>query len=150
MSEATRQAGVETVTGAEMVTGAGLMDGAEMVTGAGLMDGAEMVTGTGLRTATESALAELWRDLLERREFTAEDDFFQAGGTSLAAIKFLQRVEKRFGAEVLSPDALYEDARLGSLAKTIDESQAMTTGESLTKRSDELRVNAADESVGSR
>ncbi|MDH6439262.1 hypothetical protein M2158_007803 [Streptomyces sp. SAI-144] len=71
-------------------------------------------------TPTESALAEMWRDLLARPDVRSTDDFFEAGGTSLTAIKLLQRVEKRFGPDVLSPDTLYEDPRLGSLARAID------------------------------
>jgi hypothetical protein len=71
-------------------------------------------------TPTESALAEMWRDLLGRPDIRSGDDFFAGGGTSLTAIKLLQRVEKRFGPDVLSPDTLYEDARLGSIATVID------------------------------
>lgn len=72
-------------------------------------------------TATESTLAEMWRDLLGRDKAEPSDNFFDAGGTSLTAIKFLQRVEKQFGPDVLSPDTLYGDPRLGSVAKAIDE-----------------------------
>jgi hypothetical protein len=71
-------------------------------------------------TVTESVLAKMWADLLERRDIRAGDDFFTAGGTSLTAIKLLQRVEKRFGPDVISPDTLYADARLSSLATAID------------------------------
>ncbi len=72
-------------------------------------------------TATEAALAEMWRDLLGLSELDTRDDFFKVGGTSLTAIKLLQRVEKKFGPETLSPDTLYGDPRLSSVAKAIDE-----------------------------
>ncbi|MEU2834243.1 phosphopantetheine-binding protein [Streptomyces lavendulae] len=72
-------------------------------------------------TPTEAVLAEMWRDLLDRPDIGGEDDFFQSGGTSLTAIRLLQRVEKRFGTDVLSPDTVYADARLRSLARAIDE-----------------------------
>lgn len=79
----------------------------------------------GSLTATESTLAEMWRDLLGRdKAAEPSDNFFDAGGTSLTAIKFLQRVEKEFGPDVLSPDTLYGDPRLGSVAKAIDEAVA--------------------------
>jgi len=71
-------------------------------------------------TATESTLAEMWRDLLGR-EAQPNDSFFDLGGTSLTAIKLLQRVEKQFGADVLSPDTLYGDPKLRSVASAIDE-----------------------------
>jgi hypothetical protein len=75
-------------------------------------------------TATEAALAEMWRDLLGLSQIGPGDNFFKIGGTSLIAIKLLQRVEKKFGPDALSPDTLYDDPRLASVAKAIDE----TTG----------------------
>ncbi|HKS47442.1 MAG TPA: phosphopantetheine-binding protein [Amycolatopsis sp.] len=71
-------------------------------------------------TSTASVLAEIWRDLLGVSEVGMSDDFFKAGGTSLTAIKLLQRVEKTFGPDALSPDTLYDDPRLGSVAAAID------------------------------
>lgn len=78
---------------------------------------------TGL-TGTEEAVAEIWRGLFGISELIADDDFFALGGNSLTAIRFLSRVEERFAADVLLPETLYEDARLGSLAKAIDEAMA--------------------------
>jgi acyl carrier protein len=75
-------------------------------------------------TATEEALAEIWRGLFGIPEVGADDDFFELGGNSLSAIKLLARTEERFGAEVLEPETLYQDARLGSLARAIDEALA--------------------------
>ncbi|MFF0226390.1 phosphopantetheine-binding protein [Streptomyces sp. NPDC004629] len=72
-------------------------------------------------TPTESTLAQMWRDLLDRPDVGTQDDFFEAGGTSLTAIKFLQRVEKAFGPDVLTPDQVYEHPQLHSLARAIDE-----------------------------
>jgi Phosphopantetheine attachment site len=72
-------------------------------------------------TDTEAALAEMWRDLLGVPKIDTGDDFFKIGGTSLAAIKLLQRVETKFGPESLSPDTLYGDPKLGSVARAIDE-----------------------------
>lgn len=85
------------------------------------MSEATQETAAHTMTPTESALAEMWRDLLDRPDVGPEDDFFEAGGTSLTAIKFLQRVERKFGPDVLTPDRVYEDAGLRSLAEAIDE-----------------------------
>lgn len=78
-------------------------------------------------TATEQAIAEIWRSLFGVTEVTVVDDFFELGGNSLTAVKFLARVEERFGLDVLLPETLYEDARLGSLATAIDQSPDQTT-----------------------
>ncbi|UNO44380.1 peptide synthetase, siderophore biosynthesis protein [Streptomyces sp. MST-110588] len=75
-------------------------------------------------TTTETALAGMWCDLLGRSATGTEEDFFEAGGTSVMAIRFLQRVEKKFGPDVLTPEQLYDDPRLGVLAKAIDTSLA--------------------------
>jgi acyl carrier protein len=75
-------------------------------------------------TATEQAIAEIWRSLFGIEEVGVEDDFFQLGGNSLTAIKFLTRIEERFGLDALLPETLYEDARLDSLAKAVDEAAA--------------------------
>lgn len=71
--------------------------------------------------ATEAAIAEIWRDLLKRSEVGTNDNFFEIGGNSLAAIKLLQRVEKKFGPDILAPETLYDDPRLGSVAKAVHE-----------------------------
>lgn len=75
-------------------------------------------------TATEEAIAEIWRALFGVTEVAVGDDFFELGGNSLTAIKFLSRVEERFAVDVLLPETLYEDARLSSLAKAVDEAMA--------------------------
>ncbi|MFC7307906.1 phosphopantetheine-binding protein [Streptomyces monticola] len=80
--------------------------------------------GGGTLTATEEAVAAIWHDLFGGADISAEDDFFELGGNSLTAIRFLARVDERFAPDVLLPETLYEDARLGSLAKAIDEAMA--------------------------
>lgn len=72
-------------------------------------------------TATEAAVAEMWCELLDVSGVAPKDGFFDVGGTSLSAIKLLQRIESRFGADVLSPERLYGDPRLSSMAKAIDD-----------------------------
>lgn len=75
---------------------------------------------TASATSTETTLARIWCDLLGRTEIGPEDKFFDLGGTSLTAIKLLQRVETTFGEESLSPDDLYADPRLSAVAAAID------------------------------
>lgn len=82
-------------------------------------------------TATEEALAEIWRGLFGIAAVGPDDDFFEIGGNSLSAIKLLARVEERFAPDVLQPETLYDDARLGALARAIDEATAQTEAEAL-------------------
>lgn len=69
---------------------------------------------------TEVIVAEMWSALLGRTGFGSDDDFFAAGANSLLAIKLLQRVERRFGRDALTPEQLYADARLTAMAAAID------------------------------
>ncbi|MBD0747975.1 phosphopantetheine-binding protein [Streptomyces sp. CBMA152] len=85
---------------------------------------AQTAQGAPPMSATEQAIAEIWRSLFGITEVGVGDDFFELGGNSLTAIKFLSRVEERFGVDVLLPETLYEDARLSSLAKAVDEATA--------------------------
>jgi hypothetical protein len=71
-------------------------------------------------TTTEAALIELWRDLLGAESVGTTDDFFDLGGTSLTAIKFLQRIENSYGPDVLTPETLYEDRKLDRVARALD------------------------------
>lgn len=74
-------------------------------------------------TATEAALEEMWCDLLEISSVHPDSNFFKLGGTSLTAIKLLQRVEKQFGPDALTPETLYADPQFASVVKAIQESQ---------------------------
>ncbi len=71
------------------------------------------------RTLTESRLAALWCELLGLPSVRPTDNFFDLGGHSLLAIQLVDRVGETFGAR-LAPVALFEHARLDSLAACID------------------------------
>jgi acyl carrier protein len=60
-----------------------------------------------------------WRDLFNAKDIHPTDGFFDLGGTSLAAIKFITVVEGKFGLDVLSPEDLYEDQRFESIVAVI-------------------------------
>lgn len=72
-------------------------------------------------TPTEAALAEMWRDVLDYSDVLASDDFFKLGGTSLAAIRLLHRVELAFGPQALSLETLNSNPELATMAKAVDE-----------------------------
>ncbi|AJK46615.1 phosphopantetheine-binding protein [Burkholderia plantarii] len=50
---------------------------------------------------------------------SADSDFFEAGGTSITAVKLLSRVEGHFGEDALTPEALFEQSRLSDIASHI-------------------------------
>jgi acyl carrier protein len=50
---------------------------------------------------------------------TSDDDFFEAGGTSLAVIRIIARADEEFGAEALSPEELIEQSTVRQIAATI-------------------------------
>jgi acyl carrier protein len=77
-----------------------------------------------LLTPTEQTIAEIWRDLFGVANVTPSNNFFDLGGNSLTAVKFLSRVEKKFGPDALLPETLYQNAQLRSLAAAIDQSIA--------------------------
>jgi len=72
---------------------------------------------------TEILLAEIFANLLNREEISAEDDFFLLGGDSLAAVHLMLEIEQAFGRE-LGLGTLFEQPRLEALAALIDAADA--------------------------
>ncbi|MEM6455301.1 MAG: amino acid adenylation domain-containing protein, partial [Acidobacteriota bacterium] len=73
-------------------------------------------------TATETALADLWRTLLPRADAASvvpASDFFALGGHSLIAIRMVAAITERFDVE-LTLRAIFEENTLGALASAID------------------------------
>ncbi len=70
------------------------------------------------RDSTESALSELWRDVLGRNSFGVMDDFFDLGGHSLLATQLVSRIQQRFGVEVPLP-LVFEATTIAEQAKAI-------------------------------
>jgi acyl carrier protein len=52
------------------------------------------------RTPVEAALAQIWTDLLGRRQIGVHDDFFALGGHSLLATQVVSRVREALGVEL--------------------------------------------------
>ncbi|HVW28133.1 MAG TPA: amino acid adenylation domain-containing protein [Polyangiaceae bacterium] len=77
------------------------------------------------RTATERALAAIWKDLLHNDEIGTDDNFFELGGHSLLAVGLLVRAERELGVRLDGMDVLREslevlsricDAQLGRVS----------------------------------
>lgn len=48
-----------------------------------------------------------------------DDDFFEVGGTSLAVVRLVARVEEEFGADAFSPEELIEESTVRQIAGAI-------------------------------
>ncbi|WP_394840162.1 acyl carrier protein [Pendulispora rubella] len=49
----------------------------------------------------------------------ASSDFFEAGGSSLAAVKLIARVEEEFGEDALPPEDLFSQSAVRDIASCI-------------------------------
>lgn len=69
-------------------------------------------------TEEELKVAKIWRDVLERRRFGADDDFFSIGGHSLLAARVMRAISEVFGVKTYIRD-IYEYKTVRSLAEAI-------------------------------
>ncbi len=69
-------------------------------------------------TGTAAWLAERWAEQLGPLVFTADADFFEMGGTSVAAAKLVSLLRTRFPSTAVAD--VYEHRRLGQLAERLD------------------------------
>ncbi|MDQ6841675.1 MAG: phosphopantetheine-binding protein, partial [Actinomycetota bacterium] len=49
---------------------------------------------------SQQAIAALWREILELEDLGPEDDFFELGGDSLAAVRMLAAIEDRLLTQI--------------------------------------------------
>jgi thioesterase domain-containing protein/acyl carrier protein len=54
----------------------------------------------------ERQILDIWTSLLGRGGFDVDDDFFEVGGTSLAAAELLAQIERQFGRKISIPTLL--------------------------------------------
>lgn len=75
----------------------------------------------GADASTEARLASMWREVIGLDEPPSpEDGFFQLGGTSLAAMELVVRIEEELGVDLPMLDLL-EVPALGALATRVDQ-----------------------------
>lgn len=67
------------------------------------------------RTAEETALQQIWQEILDIQPVGIQDDFFDLGGDSLAAVDVLTRIEHAFQA-ILPPEVFIHEPTIESLA----------------------------------
>jgi thioesterase domain-containing protein/acyl carrier protein len=87
----------------------------------------EEVRAVAPQTDTESALAGIWADLLQRPILSVEESFFSLGGHSLMAVRLFDRIRRRFGAD-LAISALFSHPTIRDLAELVDGTTAGSAG----------------------
>ena len=70
-------------------------------------------------TQVEKLLATIWTDLLEVSEIGINDNFFEAGGHSLLAVRLFAQIEKRFGKS-LPLATLFQAPTIAQLAVILE------------------------------
>ncbi|MGH9941132.1 MAG: AMP-binding protein [Pyrinomonadaceae bacterium] len=75
------------------------------------------------RTETEAGVAAIWADLLLTKHVGRHANFFEMGGHSLLAVRFISRVRERYGVE-LPLRSLFDTPTVVALAAAIDKSRA--------------------------
>jgi acyl transferase domain-containing protein len=80
------------------------------------------------RSKQESALAEIWQDLLGVSAIGIHDNFFDLGGHSLLATQILTRLKQDFGAE-FELNALFEHQTIAELAAVWTQQPSATEDE---------------------
>ena len=75
------------------------------------------------RTQTERKLAGLWQQVLGSNHIGPDSDFFDAGGTSLNALRLIQKIRQDFSLS-LPLGVLFKSPTLGQLSDAIDNANA--------------------------
>jgi amino acid adenylation domain-containing protein len=78
------------------------------------------------RTPFETALADIWKEVLRIEHIGVHDDFFERGGHSLVAARLISQMRERFEVEV-PMRAVFEKRTIEQLALYIAELQAEAT-----------------------
>ena len=101
---------------------------------------AEVIPGSTL----ETALANIWRKVLGRPRIGMNDNFFEAGGTSLRAVQVIAMIKKEL-QQTLSIVSLFECPTVRLLAAKLSaasgEAQGGTTAAAATLRGQQRRLN---------
>ena len=81
------------------------------------------------RTPKETKLAEIWQEVLNRKEISMEDNFFELGGDSILSIQIIARA-KQVGL-TLTPKQLFQYQTIAGLAAVAEENQPIQAQQGL-------------------
>jgi len=79
---------------------------------------------TAPRSATESALAEVWQEVLSLDHIDIHENFFELGGHSLLAVRLCAEMEKRFGRR-LPLATLFQAPTIAQLAALLKDNSTL-------------------------
>lgn len=82
-------------------------------------DSAESTNSAENFTATEKALADIWRSLFTIQNIAQQDSFIALGGDSISATQLMTNVQSQFGVQLTIRD-LFEQSSLARMAACID------------------------------
>ncbi len=71
-------------------------------------------------TATEQALARIWSAVLKQNPIGADDNFFEIGGDSLAAVEIAAQVGREFPQVAIDTADMFDYPTIGALAGWLD------------------------------
>ena len=71
------------------------------------------------KSATEQRLLDIWKELMNLRELSVTDNFFEIGGHSLLATRLLMHVNRVFNSQ-LSLAVLFQTPSIRQLAERIE------------------------------
>lgn len=77
-----------------------------------------MMSASGNHETIDNWVVEICKDLGLPVTDT-DSDFFEAGGTSLTAMRLIGKAEETYGEDALPPDDLYARSSLGDIAASI-------------------------------
>ncbi len=80
------------------------------------------------RSALETELASIWRQVLKNEKIGVHDNFFEQGGDSLLAIKIVTSVKEAFGVK-LPLESIFEDPTIAELGSQIQKLQGLAAAE---------------------
>ncbi len=83
------------------------------------------------RTATESHIAAVWKQILSVEQVGAQDNFFDLGGHSLLAMRAIAMVEKQVGVRLSPRDLMFQT--LAQLAALCDERVAQQSSDKASR-----------------
>jgi acyl-coenzyme A synthetase/AMP-(fatty) acid ligase/acyl carrier protein len=70
-------------------------------------------------STSEQTILAIWEEVLQRKNIGTKDDFFDAGGTSLALLRIFAAVNQHFNID-LDLSVLSEEATIAQLASSVD------------------------------